>query len=417
MRRDLRDSVRFEDGFSFLYVERCNVHRGKLAVEVVDEGGVVPLPSAQLSLLLLGPGTSVTHAAVQALADDGCLVAWTGEQGTRFYAFGTGGTHSSKNVARQALLCSHPDLRREVVRRMYSKRFGEELGPDVTVAQMRGMEGARVKRAYREASEEYGVPWSGRKYDRSDWGAADPVNRALSAANACLYGVCHAAILAAGFSPALGFIHVGTALSFVYDVADFYKLELSVPVAFEVAKESPRNVGSRARKRMRDLFHETGLLKRVVPDLFDVLDVDVGAAAGATSTGATATPSPAAAGSASKFHEMVADLPAWAELESPWDADPALPGGLWDPDVGTVPGGTNHAEGDDSESGASVERANGDSDSYPESYSGPDSDQRLDPNRNPGGGREGGQEGEREGDSGDDRRGVRDVCEGVVRRA
>ena len=99
------------------------------------------------------------------------------------------------------------------------------------------------------------------------WADADPINRALSAANSCLYGVCHAAIVAAGFSPALGFIHTGKMLSFVYDVADLYKTETSIPIAFQAAAGPPIGVERRVRTRCREVFTERRLLARLVPDI------------------------------------------------------------------------------------------------------------------------------------------------------
>ena len=146
-------------------------------------------------------------------------------------------------------------------------RFHERLAADLTVQQLRGMEGIRVREAYARASRDTGVPWHGRNYDRSDWRAADPVNRALSAANSCLYGVCHAAILSTGYSPALGFIHTGKQLSFVYDIADLYKVDLTIPVAFQAAAEGLGELERKVRLRCRDAFRESRLVKRIIPDI------------------------------------------------------------------------------------------------------------------------------------------------------
>jgi CRISPR-associated protein Cas1 len=146
-------------------------------------------------------------------------------------------------------------------------RFPEGLAEGLTIEQIRGHEGVRVREAYAEIARETGIGWSGRAYRRGDWGAADPVNRALSAANACLYGVCHAAIVATGFSPGLGFVHVGKQLSFVYDIADLYKVDVTVPAAFRAVHEGVDNVESRVRRTCRDLFHSSRLLERIVPDI------------------------------------------------------------------------------------------------------------------------------------------------------
>src|SRR5690554_5875285 len=186
---------------------------------------------------MLGPGTSITHAAVKTLAESGCLVIWCGEQGIRFYAQGMGETRSASRLLHQATLYADPELRSHVVVRLYRMRFIEDLPSSLTLQQLRGREGSRVREAYARASEASGVPWTGRSYDRNNWSNADPVNKALSVANSCLYGICHAAIVSLGYSPGLGFIHTGKLLSFVYDIADLYKVEITIPTAFHAAAE------------------------------------------------------------------------------------------------------------------------------------------------------------------------------------
>jgi CRISPR-associated protein Cas1 len=133
------------------------------------------------------------------------------------------------------------------------------------------MEGLRVRQAYEEAAREFGITWEGRNYDQEDWFRANAANRALSAANACLYGVCHAAIVSAGYSAALGFIHTGKMLSFVYDVADFYKTEVTVPVAFRVAASTTTTLERDVRVECRKAFHTHKLLRRILPDIKEVL--------------------------------------------------------------------------------------------------------------------------------------------------
>lgn len=308
--QDLHDLPKFRDGWSYLYVEHCRIDQDARAIAIHDASGKVPVPCANLALLMLGPGVSITHAAVSVLADHGCLVAWCGEEGVRFYAVGLGETRSAANFLHQARMWAHPDLRMYVIRRFYQMRFPEKLGPELTLQQIRGMEGVRVREAYGCASRETGVPWSGRSYRRDDWRSSDPVNRALSTANSCLYGICHAAIVSAGFSPALGFIHTGKMLSFVYDVADLYKTEITIPAAFRAAAEGEDNLERRVRLGCRDLFVSTRLLARIVPDLQTVL----------------AVPPRGAVGDGDGF-----------------DSEPSAPGWLWDPEMGLVAGGRMYA--------------------------------------------------------------------------
>lgn len=271
--KDLHQLPKLSDSMSYLYVEHCIIEQNALAVEQIDKRGRTMIPAANLTVLLLGPGTSITHAAIKSLADNGCGVVWVGQDATHFYAHGKGETRRAYHLLHQARLASDPDLRQAVCQRMYGKRFTDELEEDLTIKQLRGKEGARVRMAYEKASILYDVPWHGRNYDRKTWGQSDPINRALSAANALLYGVCHAAIVSGGYSPALGFIHTGKQRSFVFDIADLYKVEMTIPVAFQVVSESPHRIESRVRKACRAIFKKEKLLQRILPDIADLLDL------------------------------------------------------------------------------------------------------------------------------------------------
>lgn len=277
--RDLHELPKLRDGLRYLYLEHCIIEQKYKAVEAIDkEHGRTMLPAAALAVLMLGPGTSITHEAVKTLCDNGCSVLWCGEEGVRLYAQGVGETRKGYRLLHQAEMVCDPIKRMQVIARMYRFRFEEELEDGLSLEQVRGYEGVRVRKAYAQASQEFSVPWSGRRYDRGNWGHADPINRALSAANACLNGVCHAAIVSAGYSPGLGFIHTGKQLSFVYDVADLYKTELTVPLAFRLTAESTQNLETRVRHACRDAFRQQQLLARILPDIDQMLatavDVD-----------------------------------------------------------------------------------------------------------------------------------------------
>jgi CRISPR-associated protein Cas1 len=269
--RDLHELPKLRDSLSYLYVERCRIEQNELAIELWDAHGRTPVPVASLSLLMLGPGTAITHAAGKALADHGCTVLWCGEENVRFYAAGLGETRKAYRLMHQARCVCDEEKHREVAWRMYELRFGYRLERDISVNEMRGMEGARMRDAYAEAADIYGVRWSGRRYDRSNWAHADPINRALSAANSCMYGICHSAIVAGGYSPALGFIHTGKQLSFVYDVGDLYKTEITIPLAFSVTAESPKEVEERVRYSCRERFRQARLLKRILSEIDGLL--------------------------------------------------------------------------------------------------------------------------------------------------
>ncbi len=271
MLRNLQELARFRDRLTYLYLEKGHIEQEDKSVAYVTENGRVPIPAADLALLLLGPGTTVTHQAVCNLADCNCTVVWCGEEGVRFYASGRGGTYLSANLLRQAALACNPRTRREVVRRMYEKRFGETVPPDAHIQTVRGKEGHRVRSAYARLAAEHGVAWTGRRYDAADWDKGDPLNRAVSAASACLNGIVQAGIVSAGYSPALGFVHTGKMLSFVYDVADLYKIDLIVPLAFQAVAAGERQVERRTRLACRDLFRRTRFLERLLPDIQEVL--------------------------------------------------------------------------------------------------------------------------------------------------
>jgi CRISPR-associated protein Cas1 len=292
---DLHELPKLRDSLSYLYVEHAIIERSDAAVAVLRKDGNLHVPAAMLCVLILGPGTSVTHAAMRVLADNGVTVLWTGEEMTRFYAWGTGETRKSHHLLRQAELSSNLEKRTEVVLRMYHKRFNFQLESSLSLPQIRGHEGVRMREAYAQASQKYGVEWKGRVYDRQNWNAGDPINRALSAANALLNSLCHAAIVSGGYSPALGFIHTGKQLSFVYDVADLYKTEITIPAAFEMTAKYPGSPERYTRQACRERFRETRLLERILPDIDALLDAQ--------------------------------ELP--PEFDQ-LDADPAMPTALWD---------------------------------------------------------------------------------------
>lgn len=272
---DIADLVRVEDRLTFAYFERCSISRTDNAITVLDDRGTTHLPAASLSVLMLGPGTTVTHKAMTTIGENGTTVIWVGERGVRMYAFGRPLTHSSALLQRQAHLVSNTRSRLAVARRMYEMRFEGEDVSRLTMQQLRGREGARVRRVYRTWSRETGVAWDKRTYDPDDYDAGTDINKALSAAHACLYGISHAAIVALGCSPGLGFVHTGHERSFVYDVADLYKADLSIPVAFKAAALQPDDIGAVVRRAMRDEMYNMSLFAKIVHDikyLFNITD-------------------------------------------------------------------------------------------------------------------------------------------------
>ena len=248
------------------------------AFVLIDENGVrVQIPIGGLACIMLEPGTRVSHAAVVLAAQVGCLLVWVGESGVRLYASGQPGGARADRLLYQARVALDEDARLNVVREMYRRRFGEEAPSRRSIDQLRGIEGARVREMYKLIAKKYGVEWKSRNYDRNAWDAADIPNRCLSSATACLYGLSEAAILAAGYAPAIGFLHRGKPQSFVYDVADVYKFDTVVPAAFETAAKIAKGKGDgsaperQVRIACRDLFRKTGILDKIVPSIEEML--------------------------------------------------------------------------------------------------------------------------------------------------
>lgn len=255
-----------KDRVSLLFLEygQLDVVDGTIVLIQKDEVRVT-IPLGSVACIMLEPGTRVSHAAVALASKVGTLLVWVGEAGVRLYAAGQPGGARSDRLLYQAKLALDDAARLKVVRKMYELRFGEPAPERRSVEQLRGIEGARVKRLYQNLAQQYGVTWNRRQYDVDDWDAADPANRALSAATHCLYGVVEAAVLAAGYAPAIGFVHTGKPLSFVYDIADLIKFETVVPVAFSVAAGMPFNVEKQVRHKCRDVFRQTRLLEKLIP--------------------------------------------------------------------------------------------------------------------------------------------------------
>ncbi len=265
--------IPIKDRLSVIFVERGEVDVLDGAFVVVDSGGIrTQIPVGGVACIMLEPGTRLSHGAAALAARVGTLLVWVGEAGVRLYSSGQPGGARSDRLLYQARLALDEDLRLKVVRKMYALRFGEEPPSRRSVEQLRGIEGARVRRTYQLLAQRYGVVWKGRDYDAQSWDVSDLPNRCLSAATSCLYGVTEAAVLAAGYAPAVGFIHTGKPLSFVYDIADIYKFDTVVHVAFKVAASQPSGNPERAvRLGCRDIFRQTRLLDRIIPDIEDIL--------------------------------------------------------------------------------------------------------------------------------------------------
>jgi CRISPR-associated protein Cas1 len=264
--------IPMKERVSLLFIQYGEIDVLDGAFVVIDKTGArTHIPVGSVACLMLEPGTRVSHKAAALAARVGTLLVWVGEAGVRLYASGQPGGARSDRLLYQAKLALDADLRLKVVRKMYALRFGEDPPQHRSVEQLRGIEGARVRKTYELLAKRYGVKWKQRNYDVQEWDSGDLPNRCLSSATACLYGITEAAVLAAGYAPAVGFIHTGKPLSFVYDIADVYKFDTVVPVAFKIAAGEPDNPERAVRLACRDVFRETHLLKKIIPGIEEIL--------------------------------------------------------------------------------------------------------------------------------------------------
>lgn len=264
---EISELVRARDRLTFIYVEHCVVNRDSNAITSTDSRGTVHIPAATLGALLLGPGATVTHAAMSLLAESRATCVWVGEQGVRYYCHGASLARSTALLEAQARLVSSKRTRVKVARAMYAMRFPNESTAGLTMQQLLGKEGTRVRRTYERESKRTGVPWHGRSYKVTDFADADAVNQALSAVNTSLYGVVHSVIVALGCSPGLGFVHTGNERSFIYDIADLYKADLAIPLAFDLAAGGHTDIGTAARRAVRDQMRSGRFMERCVTDI------------------------------------------------------------------------------------------------------------------------------------------------------
>lgn len=274
---ELQELPRIGDRVSFIYVEHAKINRKDSAITVSDINGIVQIPVAMVGVLMLGPGTDISHRAMELIGDAGTSVIWVGERGVRHYAHGRPLAHSTRFLEQQSKLVSNKRSRLAVAREMYQMRFPNEDVSENTMQQLRGKEGARVRSLYRAYSKKFNVVWDRRDYDPDNFEGSNLVNKALSASNVCLYGLAHSVVAALGLAPGLGFIHTGHDRAFVYDIADLYKAEYSIPLSFELASEvsEDEDIGRLARLKTRDSFVDGKLLQNMVKDLQKLLKIEI----------------------------------------------------------------------------------------------------------------------------------------------
>lgn len=258
-----------KDKYPFIYLERGRLEIDDSSIKWIDaDKNVVPLPVATLNALLLGPGTTVTHDAIKTATAANCAVCWVGEDSLLFYAAGFLPTADTRNLRHQIEKAADPDQSVEVARCMYARRFPQAELAGKNLKEMMGMEGHRVRTLYQTKAEEYQVGWKGRQFVPGKFEVSDITNQILTACNAALYGILCSAVHSMGYSPHIGFIHSGSPLPFVYDLADLYKEHLCIDLAFFLTRDM---AGRYNKHKVSDAFR-----KRVIEmDLLAKLATDI----------------------------------------------------------------------------------------------------------------------------------------------
>ncbi len=256
-----------------IYLEHGRIEVDDSSVKWIGaDRTVFRLPVASLSVVLLGPGTTVTHAAIKACSECNTTVCWVGTEGTHFYAHGVAPTHDNERARRQAELAVSKSKRDIVARRMFSLRFAGVDVSSIAIKELRGMEGRRVKALYADLGVRYGVTWKGRNYNPNNWELADNINRAVSAANAALYALTTSVVYALGYLPALGFIHTNSMRAFALDIADIYKPETTLPAAFETIGLKPDATEDDVITRLKFHIEDRRLLQRMPKDIENLFE-------------------------------------------------------------------------------------------------------------------------------------------------
>lgn len=269
-----RDSLpQVKDKYPFIYLERGRLEIDDSSIRWVDaEANVVPLPVATLNAILLGPGTTVTHDAIKTATAANCAVCWVGEDTLLFYAAGFLPTADTRNLKYQMELSADAEKSLEVARRMYARRFPDAELHGKNLKEMMGMEGHRVRSLYQEKAGQYQVGWKGRQFTPGKFDLSDITNQVMTASNAALYGILCAAVHSMGYSPHMGFIHSGSPLPFVYDLADLYKEHLCIDLAFALTRDM---AGRYDKHKISDAFRqrviEMDLLSRLADDIPEIL--------------------------------------------------------------------------------------------------------------------------------------------------
>jgi CRISPR-associated protein Cas1 len=271
------------DRHGLLWLTRGNlyVEEGTLRFLAAGSDDIAPgdyaIPYQTISMILMGPGTSVTHDVLRILALHGTLLAAVGEGGVKFYTAPPMGQGRSEVARAHARLWADENARLCVARRMYALRFGEVL-PHLDINALRGIEGSRLRESYRIVAQKYGLEWGGRRYDRENPEAADLPNQAINHASTFVEAAADIAVAAVGALPPLGFIHEESSNAFTLDIADLWRVQITVPLAFSVAVKVMKDPGMTLEREIRyeaaKWFRRHQLIPAMIDRIKELLHAD-----------------------------------------------------------------------------------------------------------------------------------------------
>jgi CRISP-associated protein Cas1 len=268
-------------GLLWLEYGKLSVEDGSLRFvaaksETLDAGDYA-IPYQAVSMILLGPGTSITQDVLRLCARHGTLIAAVGEGGVKSYSAPPLGQGRSDVARAHAERWADPKRRLDTARRLYAWRFGRVL-PHRDIETLRGIEGARIKESYKLAAQRFGIEWHGRRYDRQNPTAADLPNQALNHAATFVEAAADLAVAAVGALPPLGFIHEDSSNAFTLDVADLFRVDLTLPLAFGAVRAlrdgETDNLEREVRRRAAKLFRQEKLIPRMIDRIKELFDVD-----------------------------------------------------------------------------------------------------------------------------------------------
>lgn len=230
--------------------------------------GRYTIPFQAISIILLGPGSTVSHDALRLLARHGTALVAVGEDGVRSYTAPPLIADQSILARRQMSAWADPKIRLDIARRMYAWRLGRVF-PHRDIAVLRGIEGARMKESYRLIADQIGIKWHGRRYDRSRPSWNDFPNQALNHVSSAVEAAAAIAVSATSTIPQLGFIHEEPGQSFVLDISDLYRDTVTIPTAFRAAKRAEEFPSENIERLARHGAGKALSKGKIIPDMIE----------------------------------------------------------------------------------------------------------------------------------------------------